>query len=80
MYFYEAKRILFVHKENKNNDFIQQFVSFASPWRHFGEYHDACACFDLNVNKVVPGWHGGDELLNKIIIFVFFVHSFLVAS
>uniref|UniRef100_A0A672NLW9 Epsin 2 n=1 Tax=Sinocyclocheilus grahami TaxID=75366 RepID=A0A672NLW9_SINGR len=25
--FYEAKRILFVHKENKNNDFTQQFSS-----------------------------------------------------
>ncbi len=24
--FYEATRILFVHKENKHNDFIQQFV------------------------------------------------------
>ncbi len=29
--FYEATRILFVRKENKNNDFIQQFVSSASP-------------------------------------------------
>ncbi len=27
---YEATRILFVRKENKNNDFIQQFVSSAS--------------------------------------------------
>ncbi len=27
---YEATRILFVCKENKNNDFIQQFFSFAS--------------------------------------------------
>ncbi len=27
---YEAKRILFVCKENKNNDFFQQFVSPAS--------------------------------------------------
>ncbi len=29
-YFFEATRILFVSKENKNN-FIQQFVSSASP-------------------------------------------------
>ncbi len=29
--FYEATRILFMRKENKNNDFIQQFVSPASP-------------------------------------------------
>ncbi len=28
---YEATRILFVHKENTNDDFIQQFVSSASP-------------------------------------------------
>ncbi len=26
--FYEATRILFVRKENKNNDFIQQFILF----------------------------------------------------
>ncbi len=26
--------------------------------------------------KMVPGWrHGGDELLNKVIIFVFFAHK-----
>ncbi len=29
---YKAMRILFVHKENKNNDFIQQFVSSVSPY------------------------------------------------
>ncbi len=28
--FYEAMRILFVCKENKNNDFIQQFFLIAS--------------------------------------------------
>ncbi len=38
--------------------FIQQFVSSASPWRHFGEYHDVCACFDLNVNNVCVSIHG----------------------
>ncbi len=27
---YEVARILFVRKENKNNDFIQQFVASAS--------------------------------------------------
>ncbi len=30
--FYKATRILFVRKENKNNDFIQQFVFSASPY------------------------------------------------
>ncbi len=30
--FYKAMRILFVRKENKNNDFIQQLVSSASPY------------------------------------------------
>ncbi len=29
---YKATKILFVHKENKNNDFIHQFVSSASPY------------------------------------------------
>ncbi len=33
---YEATRTLFVCKENKNDDFIQQFVSSASATRHFG--------------------------------------------
>ncbi len=31
--FYEATRIPFVRKENKNKDFIQQFVSSASSYR-----------------------------------------------
>ncbi len=30
--------------QKKKNDFIQQFVISASPWRHFGEY-------PLNVNS-----------------------------
>ncbi len=30
--FLEATRILFVLKENKNNDFIQQYVSSVSPY------------------------------------------------
>ncbi len=50
-----------------------------------------CLCFDLNVNKVSvyiccicclhmwysPKWRHcrGDELLNKVVIFVFFVHK-----
>ncbi len=35
-YFFEAMRILFVCKENKNNDFIQQFLLFhVSLWRAF---------------------------------------------
>ncbi len=33
---YEATRILFVHRENKNNDFIQQFLLFhVSLWCRF---------------------------------------------
>ncbi len=34
--FYKGTRILFVCKENKNNDFIQQFIFF----RHSREYHN----------------------------------------
>ncbi len=30
--FSKATRILFVRKENKNNDFIQQFLSSVSPY------------------------------------------------
>ncbi len=43
-------------KESKNNDFIQQFVPSVSPWRHFGEHHDTCACFGLNVNNACAWW------------------------
>ncbi len=32
LYFYKATRMLFVRNENKNNDFIQRFVSSASPY------------------------------------------------
>ncbi len=102
-------RILFVQKENKSNNFIQQFVSSASLWSHFGEYHirkqrmqhmyadtlftlwskrkqhirvrcywhrTAYAVYvcDTPQNNAI-GWHGGDELLNKVIIFVFFAHK-----
>ncbi len=33
LWFYEATRILFVRKENKNKDFIQQFFSSVSSQR-----------------------------------------------
>ncbi len=59
--FYEAARILLVRKENKNNDFIQQFVSFVAPfWRVSTERMLLCvscatriSCFHSNqsVNK-----------------------------
>ncbi len=103
-----------MRKENKNNNFIQEFVSSVSPWRHFGEYHiskqrmytDTLFTFRSKLkqckqhicvntlhtlftyvilSKMVPGWRGGDKLLNKVVIFVcLFVFlctkSILVAS
>ncbi len=51
---------IFCAKTPPNNDFIQQFVSSTSPWHHhFGEYHEACACYDLNVIRVSVWcyWH-----------------------
>ncbi len=27
------------------------------------------------LSKMAPGWHGGDELLNKVIISVFFAYK-----
>ncbi len=40
-------------KENKNNDFIQQFFSFCvTILRHNREYHDSCVCILLFVNKL----------------------------
>ncbi len=98
-------------KENKNNDFIQQFIS-ASPWCHFGEHHmrkqliqhmyvvtlftfrskrkqrkqrirvRCCwhsiayvvyVCGTLQNGAI--GWRGGDELLTKVVNFVFFAHK-----
>jgi len=42
-----------VCKENKNNDFIQQFFSFCvTILRHNREYHDSCVCILLFVNKL----------------------------
>ncbi len=38
--FYKATKILFVHKENKTNDFIQQFLLLSVNARS-QEYHDA---------------------------------------
>ncbi len=93
-------KLLFVRKENKNNDFIQQFVSSASPY--FGEYHIRKQCMlriyadtlftlftlwserkqRIRVHSLFMyvilskiGWRGGDKLLNKVIIFVFFAHK-----
>ncbi len=50
---YEASRILFVRKENKNNEFIKQFVLCASPGRHFGEYQldENCTLFYVSRTK-----------------------------
>ncbi len=39
----KATGMLFVHKENKNNNFIQWFFSSASPYGcHLEDYHDTC--------------------------------------
>ncbi len=60
--YYEAMRILFVRKVNKNNDFIERFVSSASPcsailesityvnivYNIFTQIH--CLCPDQSVN------------------------------
>ncbi len=51
--FYEGLRIIFVRKKKKKT-FIPQLFSFASPWHHFGEYHDTCACFDLYLRYRLP--------------------------
>ncbi len=53
--FYKATKILFVRKENRNYDFIQQFVSSVSPWCHFREYPlhvNSIRCSDLNKNNM----------------------------
>ncbi len=92
---YDATRILFVCKENKNKDFIQQFVSSASVWHHTDNLH----CFRSNqsvenvsvrcgwhrtahaicvqriLSKMKLRWHRGDELLNKVVIFIFFAYK-----
>ncbi len=63
--FYKATKILFVCKENRNDDFIQQFVSSVSPRCHFREYPlhvnsircsvsaaPCCFCSNQSVNNV----------------------------
>ncbi len=39
-------------KENKTKQKKMTLFNNSSPWHHFGEYHDTCVCFPLNVNKV----------------------------
>ncbi len=110
--FYEATRIVCVCNKNKNHNFIQQFVSSASPYSAILESityvnnkcnvctRIRCLRSDQSVNnvnnisaygaadteqhtlftcvilsKMPPGWGGGDELLNKVDIFVFFAHK-----
>ncbi len=95
-------------RENKNNDFIQQFVSPTSPYSVILEsitYVNSvcnvctrirCLCSDQSVNNVngvsvyirciccLCMWYSpkscyrvtwGDELLNKVVIFVFSAHK-----
>ncbi len=59
--FYEVSRILSVCKENKNNNFIQQFFSTCM---HRG-----------TLDNGRGRWRGREELLNKVAIFVFFAHK-----
>ncbi len=50
--FYEAMRILFVHKENKNNKFIQQYLLLQITYSAIMESTTMHAhCFSLHVNK-----------------------------
>ncbi len=67
--FYKATRILFVFKENKNNDFIQQIVSSASPYSGILEsiiyinnvcnacMQIHCLCSDQSVKNVCDTLH-----------------------
>ncbi len=93
-----------MRKENKNNNIIQQFVTSASPWSHFREYHIRkqrmytdtlftlwskskqhihVRCYWHRTAYAVyvcdtpqnNAWHGGDKLLNKVIIFVFLAYK-----
>ncbi len=86
-------REYFVHKENKNNDFIQQFVSSAALWSHVTfrskhkrrKQHIRVQCCRHRKAYVVyvcdtlrngaTGLREGDELLNKVVIFVVFAHK-----
>ncbi len=50
---YEAMRILFVRKENKNNDFIQQFLLFCvSLRRTFMDYFTDVLTTFLGLERV----------------------------
>ncbi len=55
-----------MHKENKNN-LIQQFVT--------KRIHVHTLFTYVILSKMAPGWCRGHELLNKVIIFVFFAHK-----
>ncbi len=86
--FNEATRILFVRKENKN-DFIQQYSSpllqCSAILENIHWMQAACkqlwhrtaytACVQRIFSKMALRWSRGDGLLNKVIVFVFFVHK-----
>ncbi len=51
--FSKTTRIIFVHKENKNKNVFNNSSLWDTVFRHFGEYHDACARFQDNVQEKV---------------------------
>ncbi len=86
--FYEVTRIPFVRKENKNNDFIQQFVSSASPYSAFLEsityVNNVCCSVSAApyADTYVVYAFIWDKLLNEVGFFLFSLRtkSIFVAS
>ncbi len=54
--FNEAMGTLFLCKENKNNDSIQQFISTALALSHFGEYPLDANCVLSSVSATPQGY------------------------
>ncbi len=78
-------RILFVRKENKNNNLFNNSHR-VNVLRHFGEYHDACTHFLLKINNadyadyvlgkvVILSKMAEDREKINFVIFVFFAHK-----
>ncbi len=80
--FMKMTRILFVRKENKNNDFIQQFVAHLRHSSAILENPLNTKCVHCSVSAAPHGYtvFVKYDLLNKVILFSLHTKSILVAS
>ncbi len=56
--------------------YVDMLFTLWSERKQFIRVHTLHTLFTYVIlSKMVPGWRGGDELLDKVVIFVFFAHK-----